>query len=162
MITCTFEDGGQASLRHVTVSCIVVKDSKLLLTKRSSGLLEAGKWCLPGGFADRDETTAGTGMREVLEETGWTVNSLQLLCIRDNPDRPHEDRQNIDFVYIAQAIKKTSGNDGETETMQWFPLDSLPPADQIAFDHATDITLYKEYLQANVSIPVIVGLGDSK
>lgn len=155
MITCTFENGNQASLRHVTVGCLVIKDGKILLAKRSKGLLEAGKWCLLGGYANRDETTAETGIRETIEESGWAIENLRLLRINDNPDRPREDRQNIDFIYIADATKKISDKDWESEEICWFTLDSLPPKEQIAFDHIDSIELYKRYLESTFQLPVL-------
>lgn len=154
MITCTFEDGNQNSLRHVTVGCIVVKDGKILLERRSEGLLEAGKWCFPGGYADRDETTLETGVRETLEETGWEVANLQLMRINDNPNRPHEDRQNIDFIYIADAVEKRGEGDWESDAVQWFPLEDLPSIDQIAFDHYDSIKLYMEHLKKPRQLPI--------
>lgn len=155
MITCTFENGNQNSLRHVTVGCLVVKDGKILLAKRSEGLLEAGKWCLLGGYANRNETTAEAGIRETLEESGWSISNLRLLRINDNPDRPHEDRQNIDFIYVADAVKEVGEKDWESEEVHWFPLDSLPPKDEIAFDHLDSIELYRRYLKSAFQLPVL-------
>jgi 8-oxo-dGTP diphosphatase len=155
MINCTFENGNKAKLRHVTVECLVIKDGKILLGLRSQGLLEAGKWCLLGGFATRDETTAETGMRECMEESGWVVDNLKLLRINDNPNRPHEDRQNIDFIYIADAVKQAGQKDDESVEVRWFPLEQLPPAEQIAFDHLDSIELYKSYLHSNFPLPVL-------
>jgi ADP-ribose pyrophosphatase len=155
MITCTFEDGNQNSLRHVTVGCLVIKDGKILLEKRTKGLLEAGKWCLVGGYVERDETTEQAGIREALEETGWEIGNLQILRVNDNPDRPHEDRQNVDFIYIADAIEKKGEGDWESESVEWFPLDNLPPVDQIAFDHHDSIQLYKDHLKKPRNLPVI-------
>lgn len=155
MISCTFEDGNQSSLRHVTVGCLVIKEGSILLAKRSQGLLEAGKWCLLGGFVDRDETTSEAGIRETLEESGWRIGNLVLLRINDNPNRPHEDRQNIDFIYIADALEGVGDTDWESEEVRWFPLDSLPPKDQIAFDHADSIELYKRYIISSFALPVL-------
>ncbi len=154
MITCTFENGNQNSLRHVTVGCLVIKDGEILLGKRAEGLLEAGKWCLLGGYMNRDETTEETGIRETMEESGWVVKNLQLLRINDNPDRPHEDRQNVDFIYIAEAVEKTGEKDWESEEVKWFPLDSLPADDEIAFDHLDSIKLYKRYIDVPFTLPV--------
>lgn len=155
MITCKFENGNENSLRHVTVSCIVVKDGKILLGKRSEGLLEAGKWCLLGGFANRDETTSETGIRESLEESGWGVGNLKLLYVNDNPDRPHEDRQNIDFVYIADALEQVSKPDWESQEVRWFALNDLPDKRDIAFDHSDGIELYRKYLDKKFDLPVL-------
>jgi 8-oxo-dGTP diphosphatase len=155
MIRCTFEHGHKASLRHVVVDGIVVKDGQILLVKRSKKLLEGGKWALPGGFMDRDETVAQTVSREIMEETGWTVKDLQLFRINDNPSRPGEDRQNVVFIYLCTSTEKTGEPDWESDEQQWFDLSKLPDNDQIAFDHAASIELYKKYLQASFPIPLV-------
>lgn len=155
MITCTFENGNQNSLRHVTVGCLVIKDGKILLGKRAEGLLEAGKWCLLGGYVDRDETTEEAGIRESMEESGWVVENLRLLRVNDNPDRPHEDRQNVDFIYIADAKEKMGEPDWESAELRWFPLDELPPSSDIAFDHEDSIMLYKKFLTEKFPLPRI-------
>ena len=108
-----------------------------------------------GGYCDRDETTVETGIREAMEESGWVVNNLRLLRINDNPNRPHEDRQNIDFIYIADAIEKTGEADWESEEVKWFPLDSLPEDSEIAFDHLDSIALYKKYKEREFPLPVL-------
>lgn len=50
MITCIFEKGYKASLRHIVTHAIVEDHGKLLLVKRTGDMLETGKWSLPGGF----------------------------------------------------------------------------------------------------------------
>lgn len=155
MITCTFENGNQNSLRHVTVGCLVIRNGRILLAKRAEGLLEAGKWCLLGGYLNRDETTEQAGIRESMEESGWVIENLRLLRINDNPNRPHEDRQNVDFIYVADAVKKTGEPDWESADVRWFSLDELPASEEIAFDHEDSIVLYKKYLKETFSLPVV-------
>ena len=74
MITCQFEKGHKANLRHVCVNALVLKDNQVLLGKRGTvkgeKILEFGKWGLIGGFLDRDETLEEGLKREVLEESG--------------------------------------------------------------------------------------------
>lgn len=155
MITCTFENGNSNSLRHVTVGCIVVQDGKILLAKRADGLLEAGKWCLVGGYAERGETTKETAVRETLEESGWSIQNLRLMYINDNPNRPGEDRQNVDFIYLADATQKVGEKDWESTELRWFALDALPPAKDIAFDHLNSIELYKKYCTQPFDLPFV-------
>ena len=155
MLTCIFEDDNKASLRHVVVDSIVLKDDKVLLVKRTSKLLEGGKWALVGGFVDRDETIAEAAKREILEETGWEVKDLQLMMVVDNPNRPNEDRQNVSFKYFCNAVKKTGEPDWESDDQQWFSLDQLPPKEQIAFDHYSDLELYKRYLKEKFALPIL-------
>lgn len=142
MITCEFENGNKASLRHLVVHAIVVKDNKILLEKRADGLLEGDKWSLPGGFVNRDETAEQAVLRELQEETGWTGKVLQMLRINTDPNRPHEDRQNIALDYIVEPLQVIGVGDKESTELKWFPLDALPSAEHIAFDHHESIELY--------------------
>lgn len=155
MITCEFEDGNKARLRHVCVDALVLKNNKILLVKRVGKLLEGGKWGTVGGFVDRDETAKQAVEREILEETGYKVNNIKLLTIRDNPDRPHEDRQNFSFVYFCEAGEKISNADWESTAQEWFDMDNLPPSEQIAFDHHKNIELYKQYKEVNFDLPIL-------
>ncbi len=155
MVTCTFEDGGKGFLRHVVVDALVIQKDTILLVKRADTLSEGGKWALPGGFADRDETTQKAVTREVLEETGYEIHNPILFTIRDNPNRPHEDRQNVAFVFIAQAGEKIGESDWESSDVQWFALEKLPEKESIAFDHFDDIQLYLEYKKKNLPIPIL-------
>ncbi|MBP9670192.1 NUDIX hydrolase [Candidatus Woesebacteria bacterium] len=161
MITCSFENGNVASpgLRHVTVNAIVVKGGQVLLGKRGlfngKPISEFGKWALIGGFFDRNEHLVEAVKREVMEESGWGVTDLLLLRINDSPDRPMEDRQNVDMIFVAQAIKQIGRNDEEVTELKWFDLDALPPIDQIAFDHAEDLEIYRRYLVKPQQLPIL-------
>jgi len=158
MINCKFEDGGDALLRHVTVNAVVVKDSRVLLGKRGTygngkPLLEAGKYALLGGFFSRDESLEQAVKREVLEESGWEIDNLRLLRVNDDPNRPKEDRQNVDVIFIADAIKQTGQSDEEVSNLKWFNFDSLPSRDDVAFDHYDSLLIYKMFLKGEIELP---------
>jgi len=153
MINCEFENGNKAALRHVVVDNLVLKDNKILLIKRAERLLEGGKWGLPGGFVERDENIKEAVEREILEETGYTVKEITLLRIIDIPDRPKEDRQNIAFVHFCTADKRTGKPDNESEAQAWFNFSALPPKEEFAFDHLSDIELYQKYLDQPFALP---------
>ncbi len=157
MITCEFEDGGKGKLRHVTANAVIVKDGKILLGKRGTfngkPLTEHGKWGLIGGFVGRDENLIQAITREIKEETGLHVTNIQLIHIKDNPDRTNEDRQNIEFVYMAEPFGETGISDEEVSEMRWFTVDNISV--EVAFDHADDIRLYRDYVAGKVSVPVM-------
>ena len=159
MINCFFENNNKASLRHVTVNAIVVKNNQVLLGKRGTlngkPILESGKWGLLGGFFGRDENLIQAVKREVMEESGWEINNLKLFRINDNPKRPLEDRQNVDVIFIVGAIKQIGVSDEEVSRLQWFDLDKLPTKEEIAFDHGDNLGLYKKYLKEKFTLPVL-------
>lgn len=159
MLTCYFEDNNKASLRHITVNAIVIRNNQILLGKRGTvdgkPILESGKWALLGGFMGRDENLVQAVKREVMEESGWEINDLVLFRINDQPNRPKEDRQNVDVIFITQAVKKVGISDEEVSHLKWFSLDKLPSPELMAFDHGEDIELYLKYLRQSFSIPVI-------
>ncbi len=159
MITCNFEDGGKANLRHVTVNAMIIKDNKILLGKRGTykgkPINESGKWSLLGGFFGRDETLAGAVKREVKEESGYEIGDLILFRINDNPSRPKEDRQNVEIVFVAHVLNQIGKPDEEVTELRWFDLDNLPAIEEIAFDHGENIELYKKYLKNKFQLPLM-------
>src|SRR5438309_392191 len=98
MIICTFEHGNRASLRHITVGAIALNEkSQVLLVKRAPQLSRGNNYTIPGGFLDRNETIQQAVLRELHEETGYQGSIKMLFRINDNPQRPNEDRQNVDM-----------------------------------------------------------------
>ena len=55
--------------------------TKVLLTRRTDN----GRWCLPGGRMDPGESAAETCAREVLEETGLSVEVVRLIGLYSSP-----------------------------------------------------------------------------
>jgi len=156
MITCAFENGTAASLRHVVVHAIVEKDGALLLAKRTGDLLESGKWSLPSGYLERDETAAQGVLRELKEETGWDGEVVSLFQIVTRPDRPHEDRQNVSFSFIIKPIAETGERDAENSKVEWIPVEKLLPLSEFAFDHGETIGLYLKYRKTPFLLPIMV------
>jgi 8-oxo-dGTP diphosphatase len=155
MISCAFEDGSQASLRHVAVDNLVLDQGKILLVKRTGKLLEGNKWGLVGGFVERNETIKEAAVREIKEETGYNVIDVTLLRIIDTPNRPAEDRQNIAFVNFCTVGEKTGDADWESSDQRWFDLDAIPPKEQIAFDHYESIKLFLTHNTSPLTLPVL-------
>lgn len=156
MITCIFEKGNKTSLRHVVVHALVEKDNKLLLEKRAGDILESGKWSLPGGFLDRDETAAQAVLRELQEETGLEGEVVSLFRINTNPQRPKEDRQNVVLEFIVKPLKGIISPRSEVSKVEWIPLNKLLPFTEFAFDHGESIRLYLEYRKNPFPLPLLI------
>lgn len=155
MITCLFENGHHAALRHVVVDNLVLERDRILLVKRAPRLIEGGKWGLVGGFVERDETIRQAAAREILEETGYEVTDMTLFRIIDGPNRQGEDRQNVAFVHLCTAGRQTGAPDQESTEVRWFPLSALPEERAFAFDHYGNIRLYREFLAGRLTLPVM-------
>ena len=155
MITCTFEKGFTAMLRHVVVHAIVEMDGKLLLEKRAGDILETGKWSLPAGFLERDETAAQGIIRELKEETGWDGEVVSVFRVNTKPNRPHEDRQNISIEFIVRPLKKTGEGDSESSKVEWIAIENLIPFEEFAFDHGDTIKKYLEYRSHPFPLPLV-------
>ena len=65
----------------LSVSALVYRGSEILLMRRSDN----GFWSLPGGFVEIGESVAEAARREVLEETGWTVELGRLVGVYSDP-----------------------------------------------------------------------------
>jgi len=100
---------------------------------------EACKWDTAGGFLDRDETVEQGASREVLEETGYEVKSIRMIGINSDSSRPHEDRQNVEFIFAAEIGDKVQEPDDESSEMKWFGRTELPDSSKIAFDHGRNL-----------------------
>ncbi len=156
MIGCTFESGSRAALRHVVVHALVERNGALLLVRRAGHLLEGGKWGLPGGFLDRDETLSAGVLRELHEETGWDGRVVGLLRVNSRPDRPGEDRQNVAFDFVIAPLEKTGAPDAESSAVEWFPIERLPDLDDLAFDHGDTIRAYLDSRRGPITAPTLL------
>lgn len=90
----------------VCVSTVFCKDNDMniyvLANQRGTATdKEVGKWNLPVGFLDFNETTAQCAAREIFEETGVRVapKALRLHNINSKPD---DGSQDVGFRYYAQ------------------------------------------------------------
>ena len=156
MITCTFEDGGAAGLRHVVLHAVVEQNDALLLVRRAPHLIEGGKWGLPGGFLDRDETVAAGALRELREETGWEGRVVALLRVNSSPNRPRDgDRQNVAFDFVIAPTVKTGEPDAESSEVQWIPIARVTSLD-LAFDHGDTVRAYFEFRRGGTTSPTLI------
>lgn len=155
MITCTFEKGYTAHLRHVVVHAIVEKDGALLLAKRQGDIPETGMWCLPGGYLAMNETAPDGALRELREETGWEGEIVSVFRINANPFRRHDEtKQNISIEFIVRPIKQAGAPDHESSKVEWIPIENLFWEEQFAFDHRHTIDIYLSYRKKPFTLPL--------
>jgi 8-oxo-dGTP diphosphatase len=131
----------------VTVDIVVVtREAKprVLLIRRKNAPY-AGRWALPGGFVDMDESLESAARRELFEETNVKVPGLVQLHTFGDPKRDPRGRT-ISVVYLAEvepgAVQPRAGDDAGAA--QWFSL-ARPP--KLAFDHKDILALARKALK---------------
>ncbi|CAM4106923.1 NUDIX hydrolase [Bacillus wiedmannii] len=115
------------NLSGVAVAVFNEKE-QILLQQRRSGI-----WAVPGGFVELGESTEEAGRREVLEETGIEIGSLQLISVFSGKEFFVKLPNGDEFypITIAYLCKDISGGtlkaDGlESLHVQFFDLNGLP------------------------------------
>ena len=88
------------------VGAVIVEAGRVLLVRRGNEPMK-GHWTLPGGLLELGESLIEGVKREVLEETGLTVEVLQLIELLDRIHR-HETRVRYHYV-IADYLCRVAG-----------------------------------------------------
>ncbi len=119
------EDKGYATPK-VDVRGAAFVDGRVLLVREISD----GKWTLPGGWADVNQTAAECVVREIAEESGFEARALKLAAVHDYQTSNHPARH-IDSIYKMFFICEITGGaaraSDETSEVAFFARDALPP-----------------------------------
>lgn len=101
------------------VRVLMVKNGQVVLVKH----VYEPYWYFPGGAVERGETLETAARREAREETGATLNDLELFGIYTSQERGKSDHI---AVFLSRSFELTCDGDDEIENCQLFPLDVLP------------------------------------
>ena len=110
----------------VDVRAFVVFKEKVLLIREDA---DDGRWTLPGGWADVNESPSESVVREVEEESGYIVEPKLLLAVLDRSKQGHVPmfpyhvyKMFFHCEIIGGAPRPTS----ESSESRFFAIDSLP------------------------------------
>ncbi len=82
--------------RALATDAVISLEGEVLLLERDHRPFE-GRWVLPGGLVERDETAREACTREVEEEVGIAVDVREFVGLYDDPER--DDRGNVSAAY---------------------------------------------------------------
>ena len=106
----------------VCVGTVVLKDNRALLVRQAPGHALAGRWSIPWGIVDPDETPEAAALRETSEEAGIKAGIDGLLGIQNLP------RQGwVAIIFLCHHLSGTPTPDGDIETDRaaYFSLEEL-------------------------------------
>lgn len=127
------------------------EDDCVLVVQRGKGTPDpehVGKYCLPCGYVDFDETCIQAAARELKEETGITISNLEfkLVNVNDNPES--DKRQNITFRYIVKSLSSKE----ELEKQFTTKNSEENEISSIRFINLEDVDLYELAFNHNILI----------
>jgi 8-oxo-dGTP diphosphatase len=126
------------------VVVLIVDNDRILLGERAHGVYMGGTWSLPGGFIEFDEDFLSAAHREILEETGLSINIISIISVVSNFHSAE-----LHTLVIVLLAEKTSGElkpGDDMVKLEWFSLSGpLPP---MAFD--ADRHIIERYHQAGM------------
>jgi ADP-ribose pyrophosphatase YjhB (NUDIX family) len=93
---------------YLAVSAAIIRDGRFLVVRRARAPA-AGLFTLPGGCVEAGETLFAAVAREVLEETGLTVEPLALAGHREVILRDADNRVERHFVILTFAARWVAG-----------------------------------------------------
>ena len=118
------QDAGYATPK-VDVRGAAFIDGRILMVREISD----GKWTLPGGWADVNQTAAECVVREIAEESGFQARALKLAAVHDY-QRSNRGRM-LDSIYkvffICEIIGGSARASDETSEVAFFSRSELPP-----------------------------------
>jgi len=131
--------------------CVFREDAILLVRERSDG-----RWSLPGGWVDVNDSPSGAVEREILEESGLRCRATKLAALYDKQRHPHP--PSIHHIYKLLFLCELLGGEPtlstETDGVDFFRLEALPELSegrvtrgQIArmFEHQRDRSLATDF-----------------
>ena len=108
-----------------------------------------GRWAIPGGFLNNDETLDQAARRELEEETGVRDIYLEQLYTFGDPKRDPRGRViSVAYIALVSADKQTLRASNESAEVRWFPVRRLPGP--LAFDHDTILATGLERLRSKL------------
>jgi ADP-ribose pyrophosphatase YjhB (NUDIX family) len=98
----------------------------LLVRERSDG-----KWTLPGGWVDVGDAPSFAVEREIREESGYLAKAVKLAALFDRNNPAHGHPPSILHIYklffVCELTGGTATLSNETDGVDFFPVNSLPP-----------------------------------
>jgi ADP-ribose pyrophosphatase YjhB (NUDIX family) len=125
----------------VDVRGAVFLDDKILLVREVTD----GRWTLPGGWADVNQSPAECVVREVWEESGFIVRASKLAAVYDYQTRnaPNHVDSIYKLFFLCEIMSGEARPSEETSEVEFFSRDRLPPLSAGRTTPAQIATMYR-------------------
>lgn len=102
----------------------VFTDDRVLLVRERAD----GKWTLPGGWVDVNDSPADAVAREIHEESGYHARAVKLAALIDRRKHPHPPSVHhiYKLMFVCELTGGTAAASTETDAVAFFPVAALP------------------------------------
>lgn len=111
-----------------------------------------GKWTLPGGWADVNDTPSHAVEKEIEQESGFTARAVKIAAVLDR--NKHNHPQYLFHVWKLFFICEITGGDFrtsyETTAVEFFPIDKLPELSTGRVTQAQILRVYQHHLDRSL------------
>ena len=147
-------ESGYATPKIDVRGAVFDPDGRILMVRE---VADAGRWTLPGGWADINLTVAENVVKEVREESGFEVSARKLAAVWDRTRQGHPSGlfSCCKFFFICDIVGGAAATGLETSEISWFSAADMPHdlslgrvlPDQLRrmFEHAHDTALPTDF-----------------
>ena len=101
----------------------IIRDGKILLVQEKNG-----RWAMPGGWCDVDQTPATNAVKEAKEEAGMNVRVTRLVSVEDQDihNYPPNAYKIIKLMFLCEPLDGEFVPNTETIASGWYSESELP------------------------------------
>lgn len=131
-----------------SIYLILIRENKILLLKRQNTGYEDGKYGLPSGHLEDNESITKGLQREIKEEVDIHIDQKNMKLTHTMHRKEKDIR--VDFFFSAKEYKGIPKNaePEKCDDLDWFPIDKLPkntiPYIRKAIQNSLDKVLFSE------------------
>lgn len=127
----------------------IFRDDYVLLVRERSD----GKWTVPGGFADVNESPSVAILKEIEQESGYTARILKLAAVHDRNihNYPSFMFHLWKLLFVCEITGGTARESMETDGVEFFPINALPELSTGRITAAQLRLLHRHYLHPELA-----------
>jgi len=118
-----FVEDGYATPK-IDVRGAIFRDERVLLVRETMD----GKWTLPGGWADVNDSPSSAVEKEIEQESGFTARAVKLAALYDRNKHEHPPYLYHAWkaFFLCDILSGEPRLSNETDGVEFFALDALP------------------------------------
>jgi ADP-ribose pyrophosphatase YjhB (NUDIX family) len=134
-----FVEDGYATPK-IDVRGAIFRDERVLLVRETMD----GKWTLPGGWADVNDSPSFAVEKEIEQESGFTARAVKLAALYDRNKHGHPPYlfHSWKAFFICEIISGEARTSHETDGVEFFALDALP---ELSTGRSTAVQIRRMY-----------------